>query len=215
MPEERGEVFYPCMEYYRRDKKAVMTKPIFPGYVFLYTDMNIKEVHNMIRDHRAEISSGMRELALANEWLTDKNYLLSKSDRDGIYDLSDVDAEETEFLDYLREGNGLLAMSSGYEVVEHMPKKTGKNHGKGEDVKKTYVVMEGPLKAYQEKITKVDKHERRAYLKFEINGNRAQAGFNCMPKAHWFPQNNSRIVRLSDNTEVDLDEVQRSVMTVK
>ena len=212
MPKERGEVFYPCMEYYRRDVKAVKVKPIFPGYVFLYTDLNIKEVHNMIRDHRAEINSGMRELALAKEWMADKNFLISKADDDKLYDLSDVDEEEAKFLDYLRKGNGLLTMSSGYEVVEKIPSKKG---NKKEDIKRTYVVMEGPLKVYEKKIKKVDKHERLAYLGFEINGNRAQAGFNCLPKAHWFPDENSKIVTFADGTETDLTELERKVMTVK
>ena len=108
MSKEHGEVFYPCMEYYRRDAKAVKVKPIFPGYVFLYTDFNIKEVHNMIREHRAEISSGMRELRLSEQWMSDKNFLFADNEGTGLFDLSDVSEEEEKFLDYLREGNGLL-----------------------------------------------------------------------------------------------------------
>ena len=212
IPTGRGEAFYPCMEYYRRDVKKVMVKPIFPGYVFLYTDLNIKEVHSLIRERRAEIGSGMRELALANEWLTDKDFLFLKSDDDEIYELSDVNDGEAEFLDYLRKGNGLLAMSSGYEVVERIP---GKRKNKKEEIRKTYIVMEGPLKVYENKIVKIDKHERRAYLEFEINGSRAQAGFNCLPKAHWFPDKNTRIVRFEDGTEADLTELEKSIMTVK
>ena len=92
-------------------------------------------------------------------------------------------------------------MSSGYECVD-----------KG---KKTYVVMEGPLKAYEDRIVAVDKHNRKAFLEFEFNGRRAQAGFNCMPKAHWFPEEDSQVVKLSDNTEVDLTELMRNIMEEK
>ena len=206
--EDRGEVFYPCMEYYRRDAKKVMTKPIFPGYVFLYTDLNMKEVHDIVREHRVEINSRIRELALARELMSDKNFLYSKEDEDMMFVLSDVNSEETGFLDYLRKGNGLLTMSSGYETVEKY-----RDKNKREKVKKSYVVMEGPLKAFEKKIRKVDKHERRAYLEFEINGSWAQAGFNCLPKAHWYPDKDSRIVKLTNGVEVDLDELKKSIMT--
>ena len=209
IPEGRGEVFYPCMEYYRRDKKKTMTKPIFPGYIFLYTDLNMKEVHELVRAHRAEVSSGIRELALASEWMDDRDFVLSKDDGDAVLELSDVDEEEKEFLDQLRLGNGLLTMSSGYEVVEKLRKKGGK-----EEVNRHWVVMEGPLKVYEKRIVKVDKHERRAYLEFKINGNLAQAGFNCLPKSHWLPDKDARIAKLSDGAEVDLDELKKSVMTL-
>ena len=73
--------------YYRRDEKKVRIKAIFPEYVFLYTDMNMKEVYQMIRD----------------------------------------------------------------------------------------VVLEVSLRAYADRIINVDKHNRRAFLEFEINGSRAHA----------------------------------------
>ena len=209
IPEGRGEAFYPCMEYYRRDKKETMIKPIFPGYIFLYTDLNVREVHELVLNHRAKIRSGIRELALANERMDNENSLFSKDDEDAILDLSDVDEEEKEFLDQLRLGNGLLTMSSGYEVVEKIRKKGGKA-----DINRYWVVMEGPLKVYEKRIVKVDKHERRAYLEFKINGNHAQAGFNCLPKSHWLPDKKARIAKLSDGVEVDLDELQKSIMTV-
>ena len=51
-----------------------------------------------------------------------------------------------------------------------------------------YVVMAGPLKAYEDKIDDVDKHNRNAFLSFEINGKQAQAGFECKPREFWFPK---------------------------
>lgn len=205
LPDGRGEVFYPRMEYYRRDNKAVNTRGIFQGYVFLYTDLNLEEVHGLLQLHRLEINSGMRELTLAGMRVSDPEALLHEDGEDGLYDLSDIAEDEKEFIDTLREGNGLLAMSSGYEVDEGLGR--GKQNQKEKKARKKYVVMEGPLRFYQEQIVEVDKHNRRAFLKFEINGSRAQAGFNCLPKAHWFSNVDSRVVRFEDGTEADLAEL--------
>lgn len=198
IPKERGEVFYPRMEYYRRGEKAIKIRPIFQGYVFLYTDLNMKEVHELLTEHRKEINAGTRELMLSEYRTADKDFLSNESEEDMILELSDVDDKEEEFLDYLRQGDGLLVMSSGYQ----------------ED-KKKYVVMEGPLKAYESKIKDVDKHNRKAFLEFEINGRRAQAGFNCLPKAHYFPEKDSEIVSLQDGTEVDLNDLKKKVMNLQ
>ena len=114
-----------------------------------------------------------------------------------IRDLSDLDEEEERFLDFLRQGDGLLKMSYGYEE------------------EKTYHVMEGPLQAYEDKILKVDKHNKKAFLSFEYSGHRAQAGFECKPKAHWYPGKDSKLVTLPDNTEVDLTELKKKVMKIR
>ena len=209
LPKSRGEVFYPCMEYYRRDNKKVNTKAVFPGYVFLYTDLDMREVHQLIRAHRQQMQDvAVRELALSEQRVSDPDILVKDRLESEIYDLSDIDEEEEAFIDTLREGNGLLAMSSGYEDVDEDNAANGKN-------RKKYVVMEGPLRAYADRIIKVDKHNRRAFLEFEINGSRAQAGFNCLPKAHWFPNSNSRLVIFEDKTEVDLGELKDRIMTLK
>ncbi|MBR1633643.1 MAG: hypothetical protein IJ682_01125 [Lachnospiraceae bacterium] len=206
MPSGRGQVFYPCMEYYRRDDKEVKVKAIFPGYVFLYTDLNIKEIHQLIDTHRGELNTAMRELTLAERRVTDPDFLSQNSTEDKLYELTDIDEEEESFIDTLREGNGLLAMSSGYEYVVKDRK---------EKKQKKYVVVEGPLKAYEDRIVIVDKHNRRAFLEFEINGRQAQAGFNCLPKAHWFPNKNSEIITFTDGTETDLGELKDKIMTLK
>lgn len=202
VPRERVEVFYPCMEYYRRDIKAVKIKAIFPSYLFLYTDMNIKEVHEILREYRAEFNTAFRELSLSEKRVSDSDFLFRDDSDDGLLELSDVSEGEKEYLDYLRKGDGLLKMSSGYEYND----KNGN---------KRYVVMEGPLKPYEDKITKVDKHNRRAYLRFSINNEQAQAGFSCLPRTHWYPEADTRIVKLSDNSEVDLGKLQKSIMGIK
>lgn len=196
LPKGRGETFIPRMEMYRRGEKEFREITIFPGYVFLYTDMDIREVHEMLKDCRAELNFILRELALQERRASDREFLYGEADDGTLLELSDLDEEETEFLDILREGNGLLAMSSGYEE------------------NRKYHVMEGPLKAFEDKIEKLDKHNRKAFLRFEINGRQARAGFECKPKTHWFPKDNSRIVKLSDGAEVDLEELVQKVMKI-
>lgn len=196
LPKGRGEAFIPRMEMYRRGEKEIKEITIFPGYVFLYTDMDIREVHEMLKDCRAELNFILRELALQERRASDREFLYGETEDGALLELSDLDEEETEFLDILREGNGLLAMSCGYEE------------------NRKYHVMEGPLKAFEDKIEKLDKHNRKAFLRFEINGRQARAGFECKPKTHWFPKDSSRIVKLSDGAEVDLEELVQKVMKI-
>lgn len=194
LPKERGEAFIPRMELYRRGEKEIRETTIFPGYVFLYTDMDIREVHEMLKGCRAEQKFILRELALKERWANDRDFLYGEAEDGTLLELSDLNEEETEFLDILRSGGGLLTMSCGYEE------------------NKNYHVMEGPLKAFENKIEKLDKHNRKAFLRFEINGRQARAGFECKPKTHWFPKEDSRITTLSDGTEVDLGELSRNIM---
>ena len=197
LPEGRGEVFVPLMEIYRRSAKKEKKIAIFPGYVFLYTDLNMKEVHEMMKQCRAEVNCAVKELALKERWMGDPNFLDKETEDEEIYELSDLNPEETEFLELLRKGNGLLSMSYGYE----------------ED--KKYHVMEGPLKAFEDKIEKVDKHNRKAFLRLKYNGKQTRAGFECKPKTYWYPTKDTRIARLKDGYEFDLDELSKQVMSFK
>ena len=195
LPKGYGEVFIPRMELYRRGEKKVKEITIFSGYVFIYTDLNIREVHEMLKGCRVKLNSQVRELALREYRMSEPNFLYERPEGDSLYELSDLDEEETVFLDTLRAGDGLLSMSFGYEE------------------NKKYHVMEGPLKAFEDKIEKLDKHNRKAFLRFELNGRQARAGFECKPKTCWFPKENTKIAKLSDGTEVDLGELARKAMS--
>ena len=196
IPKDRGEVFCPYMEYYRRGEKKIKIRAIFPGYVFIYSDMNILEIHELLKQHWREINMPMRELALRERQIAEPDFLHRQSEN-VEFDLSDLNSQEEKFLDFLRMGDGLLRMSSGYE----------EDH--------TYHVMEGPLRAYEEQIQAVDKHNKKAFLKFEIQGHRVQAGFECKPKSHWYPTEEAELVALEDGTEVDLSEIRKSVMKIR
>lgn len=108
-----------------------------------------------------------------------------------------ISPDEAEFLDFLCTDSGVLEMSVGYQEG------------------KRYVVMDGPLKVFEDKIVDVDKHNRKAFLKFEIDGRRAQAGFECKPKAHWIEDENAKLARLSDGAEVDLNELKKKILSGK
>ena len=169
LEEGQGTAFVPRMEYYKRGDKAVRIREMFKGYVFVYSCLDIRELHFLIRSYRREIDAGLRELALRERTSGDPNYPY-RDYKEVFYELSDINPEEERFLDMLREGDGLLGMSSGYRD--------------GTDI----VVMEGPLKAYEDCIDCVDTHNRKAFLTFTVNGRQAQAGFNCRPKTDWFPE---------------------------
>lgn len=195
-PKGHGEVFIPRMELYRRGDREVRETPVFPGYVFLYTNLNMEETHRMLGKCRPELGVAFRELALEERRAGGQDYPEGESDDVCVCGLSDINEEETKFLEMLRESDGLLGMSFGYQEGGR------------------YYVAEGPLKAYENQIEKVDKHNRKAFLKFEINGRQARAGFECKPKAHWFPDENVRMAVLADGAEVDLEELKRKVMKI-
>ena len=171
LEEGQGTAFVPRMEYYRRGDKAVRIREMFKGYVFVYSTLTIRELHFLIRSYRRELDAGLRELALRERTTGDPTYpYIPESSKEGLYELSDITREEERFLDTLREGDGLLGMSSGYRDGTQI------------------VVMEGPLKDYEDCIDCVDTHNRKAFLAFTLNGRQAQAGFNCRPKTDWFPK---------------------------
>lgn len=61
-PENRGKIFLPMREYYRRDKKEVGRKPLFPGYLFVYSNMGRRELHQFLSAHRGKVASFLKEL---------------------------------------------------------------------------------------------------------------------------------------------------------
>lgn len=231
LPGNRGTVFYPCMECYRRDAGGKITiQPIFPGYIFIRSDMGDAQLHEFIRDNRKRIMAFIRELRLGQRKAPDGNVFVhgdKSREEDAFHDsgaddiagdeyaLSDLTEEEAEFLDFLldvdhtggemdgaaeREGKknlpaeGLLKMSYGYQEGNQ------------------YKVMEGPLRAYESHIVSVNKHDKKAFLDFRVNGSVVRAGFDVMPKRYWFPEDRDTPEVLTDGTEVDLRALAKAMM---
>ena len=196
IPRDRGSAFVPYMEYYRRSTKTIDFIAMFPGYVFINSDLTLREIHELLVAHRAELTAGVRELSLRERATADPEGFFNITETE-MARLTDLDEAEESFLTVLWENGGLLTMSYGYE-------ERGRYH-----------VMEGPLKCYENRIQKVDKHNRKAFLDFKIREKAVRAGFECKPKAHWFPQDDDKLMQLADGTEIDLTELKTSMMTSK
>ncbi|NBJ02039.1 hypothetical protein D3Z62_18450, partial [Lachnospiraceae bacterium] len=78
-----------------------------------------------------------------------------------------------------------------------------------------YVVMKGPLKEYQNRIARVNAHDRKAYLDIKINGRAVRAGFELKPKRYWFPDDSDAPMVLHDGTEVNLENLRNMMMGAK
>lgn len=191
MPQGRGEVFSPCIELWWHGSDTTVIRPLFPGYIFIRSDMERNELHSIIYDNKKKILSFIRELG------TD-NYSDNEED---MYELSDLSDDEAQFLDFMlgfkdESGDCVLHMSYGY---------------KNEDG--TVTVMEGPLKGYEEHITGVNIRQRKAYLDIEVKGHKAKAGLTVMPKRHYFPNDKEAPELLSDGEEVNLMDLASKMMS--
>lgn len=225
LPEERGIVFYPCMEYYRRDTKQTAIKPIFPGYVFVRSDMSVAELHEFIKKHRDKAGTYIRELGLQANMEScgadiaggaDVSNRPVETDRtkkdDNEYELKDLTEDEARFMDFLlgivcsdsadddtgeNEGNTENVDDDFFEFEEYGDEEPSEKAGYSDGLLRMsygyqengkYIVMEGPLKVYEDRIVDVNKHERKAFLDFEVNGYQVRAGLEIKPKTYWFPE---------------------------
>lgn len=148
----------------------------------------------------------------------------------------DLSEEEAEFLDFML--NFRYAEEPGEETAgsdfgeERLPagsqeegsgkRKIGKVPREGV-IRMSYgycengkcVVMEGPLKGYEERIVRVDRRKKKAYLDLEVNGHMAKAGLVLLGKGYWYPNDKSAPAILEDGTEIDPAGIARKMMSVK
>jgi len=188
-PESRGKIFLPLREYYRRDKKATAVKPLFPGYLFVYSDMGREELHEFLLAQRGKVDSFLKELGRDGGGVSEKQEV---SREEAATDLTE---EESRFLDTVLDGDGIQRMSAGYRESSGQ-----------------IVVMEGPLVEYARRIVKVDRHERLAYLDLQFREIKIAAGLEVKPKRYYFPDEKDAPVVLGDGTEVDLMELKKRMM---
>lgn len=233
LPEGRGTVFYPCVELWWNDTVDTVIRPLFPGYVFIRSDMGRAELHDIIMKRRRDILSFVKELKLSEQ----KNAGGVPADIDDAL-LIDLSEDEAEFLDFIldfkygEEGEEAASEKStpAKKIVE-----TGQpgeaeersNKGKVRKIPKEgiirmsygycengkYVVMEGPLKGYEDRIVSVDRRKRKAYLDIEINGHMAKVGLGLMGKGYWFPQDKYVPAVLEDGTEIDPTVIAKKMMS--
>ena len=188
-PKNRGKIFLPMREYYRRDRKETDIKPLFPGYLFVYSDMGRKELHRFLLAHRAKVDSFLKELGRTAREVPES---VGVSQEDTMADLTEA---ESDFLDMVLDEDGIQRMSAGYR----------ESNGQ-------LVVMEGPLVGCAGQVVKVDRHERLAYLNLKFRDIDIVAGLEVRPKRHYFPNGEDAPVVLGDGTEVDLIELKKRMM---
>ena len=239
LPEGRGTVFYPCIELWRHDKKETEIRALFPGYLFIRSDMEPEELHHFIREHRKDVASFIKELRITEKKIS-SGAAVGTEDEIGAYKYvrMDLKEDETEFLDFLltcgkddmdcevgkdAEGkNGPRGDEGGRTeeeetaaVTQRIPEEGVLRMSYGYREGGKYVVMKGPLKAYENRITNVNVHDRKAYLDIRINGHAVRAGFEVKPKRYWFPDDNGAPMVLHDGTEVNLERLRNMMMGSK
>ncbi len=244
LPEGRGTVFYPCIELWRHDRKATEIRALFPGYLFVRSDMEPEELHHFIGEHRRDVSSFIKELRISEKKISGGD-AAERADEVNEYQYIRMDLKEDEkaFLDFLLAcGNEDTDQEAGGDAK-------GKDGTCGEDTQRAgicknnhgeesaaalripsegvlrmsygyreggkYVVMKGPLKEYQNRIARVNTHDRKAYLDIKINGRAVRAGFEVKPKRYWFPDDSDAPMVLHDGTEVNLENLRNMMMGAK
>lgn len=86
--------FVPMMEYYRRDIKGIAVKPMFPGYLFVRSDMCQQEFDTMLFELGDEKQGMVRQLK-----------------EEGTAAMRE---EEIDFFAHLLDEQGVARMSYGY-----------------------------------------------------------------------------------------------------
>lgn len=244
LPEGRGTVFYPCIELWRHDRKATEIRALFPGYLFIRSDMEPEELHHFIGEHRRDVSSFIKELRISEKKISGGD-AAERADEVNEYQYIRMDLKEDEkaFLDFLLAcGNEDTDQEAGGDAkgkdgtCREDTQRAGickNNHGEesaaalriptegvlrmsyGYREGGKYVVMKGPLKEYQNRIARVNAHDRKAYLDIKINGRAVRAGLELKPKRYWFPDDSDAPMVLHDGTEVNLENLRNMMMGAK
>ena len=231
LPMDRGVVFCPMMETYRRDSgNTLVLSPMYPGYVFIRSDLTSTELHKLVRGCRHELMTYVGELGARTRYDGDRS---GETDLDlTVSDLSDKEAKLLDILLDFDKTGGELDFGTVMKIYKGDPdagvaafvpreKEDGvtiaetatagllrMSYGyRVSATKKKWVVMEGPLRALGDHIVDVNTRDKKAYLDIKINGRTLKAGLDLKPKVHWFPETKGLSDTLDDGTEIDLDEL--------
>ena len=94
LEQEGVHAFLPMMEYYRRDKKGLAEKPMFPGYIFVQSELDQKEFDSLLD------SMGERRWGFIRQLKEEGGTALTE--------------EERAFFQWLLDDAGTVRMSYGY-----------------------------------------------------------------------------------------------------
>ena len=239
LSEEEGEVFYPCVELWWHGLKKTRYKPLFPGYLFIRSEMEAAKLHDVIRRSRREILTFVKELG-ANEkrvagedaFNGSKSEIIDLSSREAaFFDCllgfrfdADLDRrrEEAEQEGHvykapvLQEEPSAEADSARAAVAseirrrkKRIPEKGVVQMSFGYRENGRYVIMDGPLKGLEERIVDYKPKDQKAYLDISVGGRITKVGLMVLGKKMWFPKEKNVADILDDGTEVDCRELTR------
>lgn len=230
LPEGHGTVFYPCVELWMGSLGQTVVEPLFPGYVFVRSDMSQHELHDFIRNRRREVLAFIKELRISERKTAGEAAV--DGGEDILVDLSDEEAELLDFmLGFRLEGkasdkeepptmgeDGIVrdVTGKGKRIWRRkLPESgvLGMSYGY-KDKNDRYVVMEGPLRGHEDRIVDVNARDRRAYLNMKVGGRLARVGLTIKGKKYWFPQDKAADV-LGDGTVVNCHAVAAAMMGYK
>ena len=94
LKQEGVHAFLPMMEYYRRDRKGLAEKPMFPGYIFVQSELTQKEFDDLLDSMEGRLWGFIRQLK-----------------EEGGAAMTE---EEKAFFQWLLDDGGTARMSYGY-----------------------------------------------------------------------------------------------------
>lgn len=239
LPEGKGEVFYPCVEFWWHGMKKTKYRPLFSGYVFIRSEMEAVALHEIIRRNRRNILSFVRELrARERQAAGEDAFDGTESD---IIDLSD---EEAAFFDCLLGFTFDADLDKRREEAEKEGKlykpqaEPARQFSEADDAKAAaeaeirrrkkripekgvvqmsfgyreggrYVIMDGPLKGHEDRIVDYKPKDQKAYLNISVGGHIMKVGMTVLSKRVWFPKDKEAPDVLDDGTEIDCRELTR------
>lgn len=241
LPEGKGEVFYPCVELWWHGIKKTKYRPLFPGYVFIRSEMKAAKLHEIIRRNRRNILSFVKELR-ASEMRAVGEDAFDGTESD-IIDLSD---EEAAFFDCLlgfsfdadldqrreeageegklykpqEEPDGQLSEADHVKAEaeaearrrkKRVPEKGVVQMSFGYRDGGQYVIMDGPLKGHEDWIMDYKPKDQKAYLNISMGGHITKVGMAILGKKVWFPKDKDAPDVLDDGTEIDCKELARNM----
>jgi transcriptional antiterminator NusG len=118
--------------YRREGRSIIQIRPMFPGYLFITSDLPQEQFHAVLQQMRSRKSGIVKELYY---------------DREGT---SALTAAEQDMLEGLLDQDQVLTASTG--IIEN----------------DQVVVLQGPLKGYESRIVRIDRHKRQALLELNL-----------------------------------------------
>lgn len=246
LPEGQGEVFYPCVELWWHGKgEKTKYRPLFPGYIFIRSELSPVELHGVIRKSRKDILSFIKELHVSETRAAGESVFDSEEYEDTlIMDLTDEEAAFFESIlgfeydgeyDYRRQiarDQGLympvyrtdeytqtdkLAIEAFAEMNRRrnsIPQKGVVQISYGYREKDgRYVVMDGPLRGFEDHITGYKGNDKKAYIDISLGGMDMKAGLVILGKKAWYPDDYEAGELLSDGSEFRSDELSKKMFS--